>query len=153
MILIITLCQFLNHIEEFYGDPDDVLICYGNWSESQPMKYVMASQGVGLKRLISRRFETVLVDEYWTSRLCNQCHQKLEQYLGEKRSLCHVLVCRHCQSNRSENKCCFFNRDANAGMNILYLTKMWLQNQMRPLEYRRTMFPTYQGKTGRHDSI
>ena len=145
--------QFLNRIKESYGDPGDVLICYGNWSESQPMKYVMPSQGVGLRRLISRRFETVMVDECRTSKLCNQCHQKLEQYLGEKRSLYRVLVCRHCQSNRSESKCCFFNRDANAGMNMLYLTKMWLQTQMRPLEYKRTMSPTCKGKPGRHDSI
>ena len=117
------------------------------------MKHVMPSQGVGLRRLISRRFETVMVDEYRTSKLCNQCHQKLEQYQGEKRSLYRVLVCRHCQSNRSESKCCFFNRDANAGMNMLYLTKMWLQTQKRPLEYKRTMFPTCKGKPGRHDSI
>jgi len=130
--------QFLNQIEKVYGCPEDVVICYGNWSESQQMKYLMPSQGIGLRRLVGKRFEIVMVDEYRTSKLCNQCHRKLEHY----QSLYRVLVCRHCQSSRSESKCCFFNRDSNACMNMLYLAREWLHNRMRPLEYRRTMLPT-----------
>lgn len=132
--------QFLNRIEQVYGQPDEIVICYGNWSESQSMKYLMPSQGIGLRRLLSKRFEIVMVDEYRTSKLCNQCHQKLESYKG----LYRVRFCPHCQNNRSDSKCCFFNRDANACMNMLYLVQEWLHHQVRPEEYKRSMLLTTQ---------
>ena len=126
--------QFLNCIQQIYGSPKDVVICYGNWSETQQMKYLMPSQGIGLRRLISQRFETIMVDEYRTSKLCNQCHHKLEHY----ENLYRVLVCTNCQNDRLDSKCCFFNRDSNACMNMLYLTKEWLHHQTRPVLYSRT---------------
>ena len=85
--------QFLNRIEDVYGHPENVLIYYGNWSQSQQMKYLMPSQGVSLKRLVSKWFETVIVDEYRTSKMCNQCHQELNHQQGLKHNLYRVLVC------------------------------------------------------------
>jgi len=126
--------QFLNRIEKVFGRSEDIVICYGNWSETKQMKYLMPSLGIGLRRLVSKRFETFLVDEYRTSKLCNQCHQQLEHH----NSLYRVLVCPTCQNNRSESKCCFFNRDANACMNMLFLTREWLQYQRRPEAYKRS---------------
>jgi hypothetical protein len=127
--------QFLNRIERVYGRPEDIVICYGNWSETQQMKHLMPSQGIGLRRIVSKRFETILVDEYRTSKLCNQCHHVLDHY----QKLYRVLYCSECQSNRSDSKCCFFNRDSNACMNMIYLCREWLQSRTRPLAYRRTM--------------
>ena len=130
--------QFLNRIEATFGDPEEILICYGNWSETQQMKHLMPSQGIGLRRLISKRFKVVMVDEYHTSKLCNQCHQPLESY----QDLYRVRYCPTCQNNRSASTCCFFNRDANACMNMLFLAGEWLNNRRRPVEYRREMFLT-----------
>lgn len=131
---------FLNRIEEVYGHPDDVLICYGNWGETQQMKYLMPSQGIGLRRLINKRFNMVMVDEYRTSKLCSQCHEKLESYKG----LYRIRFCSHCYNNRSESKCCFFNRDANACMNMLFLSHEWLYHQTRPIQYTRSTLLTTQ---------
>jgi len=127
--------QFLNRMEQTFGSRDDVLICYGDWSQTQQMKYLMPSQGVGLRRLIQKRFDVVMVDEFRTSKLCNQCHGELGHY----ENLYRVLVCQNCQYNRLESKCCIFNRDANACMNLLYLSHEWIQHQSRPEPYCRMM--------------
>ena len=130
--------RFLNRIEDMYGHPDDLLLCYGNWSQTAQMKYLMPSQGVGLRRLIGKRFEIVMVDEYRTSKLCNQCHEVLES----QGNLYRVRLCRNCKDNRSESKCWIFNRDANACMNILFLTREWLHGQVRPEKYKRSTLLT-----------
>ena len=88
--------NFLNRIEETYGSRDKILIAYGNWSQNRQMKHMMPSMGVGLRRLISKRFVTVLIDEFRSSMLCNHCHHKLENYQGCYR----VLLCPNCQNNK-----------------------------------------------------
>ena len=126
--------RFLNKIEETYGKREDILICYGDWSETRQMKYLMPSQGVGLRRLINKKYDVVMVDEYRTSKLCNQCHEKLVPH----KNLYRVLVCQHCQNDRLESRNHFFNRDANACMNMLYLSHEWLNNKRRPERYNRS---------------
>ena len=48
---------FLNRIEEKFGN--DILLCYGNWSNTKQMKYTMPTKGIGLRRVISKKFNTV----------------------------------------------------------------------------------------------
>jgi RNase P subunit RPR2 len=134
--------QFLNRIKETYGAPEDILICYGDWSQTHQMKYLLPSQGVGLRRLISKRYHLVLVDEFRTSKLCSHCHHPLVHHKvtdssNKEKELYRVLVCLDCKNDRSESICRFFNRDINACINMLYLTQEWLSNGVRPEEYRR----------------
>ena len=42
--------RFLNKIEEKFGKSEDILLCYGNWSNTKQMKYTMPTKGVGLKK-------------------------------------------------------------------------------------------------------
>lgn len=130
--------QFLNRIERTFGSPDEILICYGDWSSPKQMKYLMPSQGVGLRRLIEKKYDVVMMNEFRTSKLCNQCHNELDHH----KNLYRVLVCRHCQSNRLESKCCYFNRDANACMNMMYLAHEWLVHKRRPEAYSRSTINT-----------
>ena len=64
----------MNKVEEKYGS--DCLIFYGHWSRKDQMKGCNPSPVVGLKKLISKRFKTVDVDEYKTSITCNSCHDR-----------------------------------------------------------------------------
>jgi len=133
--------QFLNRIGQVYGSPEEILICYGDWSQSKQMKYLLPSQGVGLRRLISKRYPLVMVDEFRTSKLCSHCHQELIHHRvlkdskgPETKELYRVLVCQHCKSDRSESLCHFFNRDINACINMLFLVEEWLEKRERELK-------------------
>lgn len=130
--------HFLNRIESTYGKREEILICYGNWSQNRQMKHLMPTLGVGLRRIIQKRFDLLLVDEWGSSKYCNQCHHELEHH----KNLYRVLVCPVCQNSGLEiKKTCFFNRDANACMNMVYLSREWLQHRNRPYPYNRITDP------------
>ena len=130
--------QLLNRIEQTYGSPDQVVIGYGNWSQTKQMKYLVPTLGKGMRKIIGRRFDMFLVDEWGTSKYCNQCHHELEGYQG----LYRVLRCPEClNSGLTSKKICFYNLDANAGMNILYLIGCWMEQRARPVPFRRTFDP------------
>jgi len=132
--------KFLNRIEETYGNKEDLLLCYGNWSNNKQMKYIMPTKGVGLRRVIQKKFSVVLVDEFRTSKLCSHCNCELEHY----NNLHRVLVCRGCKSSGSESKnTTFMNRDMNACMNMLHISKSWIQSKMRPEQFCRTSNPDF----------
>ena len=48
----------------------------------------MPTKGVGLRRVIQKKFNVVLVDEFRTSKLCSKCNCELENY----KNLHRVLV-------------------------------------------------------------
>ena len=132
--------KFLNRIEETYGNKEDLLLCYGNWSNNKQMKYIMPTKGVGLRRVIQKKFSVVLVDEFRTSKLCSRCNCELEHY----NNLHRVLVCRNCKSSGSESKnTTFMNRDMNACMNMLHISKSWIQSKIRPEQFCRTSNPDF----------
>ena len=132
--------KFLNRIEETYGKKENLLLCYGNWSNNKQMKYIMPTKGVGLRRVIQKKFNVVLVDEFKTSKLCSKCNCELENY----NNLHRVLVCRGCKSSGSESKnTTFMNRDMNACMNILNISKNWIHSKIRPNNFCRTLDPDF----------
>ena len=132
--------KFLNRIEETYGKKEDLLLCYGNWSNNKQMKYIMPTKGVGLRRTVEKKFNVVLVDEFRTSKLCSNCNCELENY----NNLHRVLVCRNCKSSGSESKnTTFMNRDMNACMNMLHISNSWIQSKIRPEKFCRTSDPDF----------
>jgi hypothetical protein len=130
--------KFLNNIEKTYGKKEDLLICYGNWSNDKQMKYIMPTQGVGLRRIIGKKYNVVLVNEFRTSKLCNKCNCELVNY----KRLHRVLICHGCKSSGSESKnSTFMNRDMNACMNMLHISRSWLDSKKRPSKFCRTPGP------------
>ena len=86
--------KFLVRMRQLFGD--DALVAYGNWSRTTQMRHFVPTKGVGMRRLISRHFETVLIDEFRTSKLCCNCskelsHVKIEQ--GESKKNCSDALC------------------------------------------------------------
>ena len=65
--------KFLNNIEKKFGKREDILLCYGNWNEKQQMKHIAPTKGIGLRRIINKRFDIAIINEYKTSALCNVC--------------------------------------------------------------------------------
>jgi hypothetical protein len=73
--------MFLNRIKEKYGDPENLLFCLGDWSQTR-MRHMPSTLGIGMRRLIRRRFTTVLISEYGSSKYCCQCSKELQHYHG-----------------------------------------------------------------------
>ena len=103
----------------------------------------MPTQNIGLRRIIEKKFNVVLIDEFKTSKLCSHCGNDLEHYNNIHR----LLVCKDChKGNIKKHKCngskskkvTFMNRDMNACVNILTISHEWIHNQKRPERCCRT---------------
>ena len=60
-----------------------------NWSNKKQMKYIMPTKGVGMRRLLEKKFPISLIDEFKTSKICSKCGGELTNYKRFHR----VLVC------------------------------------------------------------
>jgi hypothetical protein len=132
-----SIDKFLNKIESTFGK--NLLIGYGNWSRSTQMKNSMPSMGKGLRRLIHKRFNTISINEYNTSKKCCDCHQNLKHYYdsNKKEEVYRLLVCSECASFENK-KNVYRTRDANSAMNMLRLTYEWIHEQSRPSAFCRS---------------
>jgi hypothetical protein len=124
---------FLNKIKETFGE--NILIGYGNWSRSTQMKHFMPTMNKGLRKLIHKKYDTITINECNTSKKCCDCHKDLEYYKDkEGKKVFRLLKCSNCVS--CENKQTVFRtRDANSSINIMKLTKCWIETQTRPAEF------------------
>ena len=125
---------FLNKIKETFGE--NILIGYGNWSRDTQMKFFMPTMNKGLRKLIHKKYDTITINECNTSKKCCDCHKDLEYYKDkENKKVFRLLVCSNCVSCENK-KIVFRTRDANSSLNILNLTKCWIEKQTRPTEFQ-----------------
>ena len=122
---------FLNKIKETFGE--NILIGYGNWSRSTQIKHFMPTMNKGFRKLIHKKFDTVTINESNTSKKCCECHKNLKYFKGNYR----LLVCsglwlsKNCVSQKNE-KIVFRTRDENSALNIMNITRCWIDKQERP---------------------
>jgi 6-pyruvoyl-tetrahydropterin synthase len=135
--------RFLNKIGETFGKTKPVLIAYGDWSRQTQMKHFMPTVGVGLRKVIAKRFQTVSINEFRTSKLCCRCSKELSHLKVErggnqpKTKVYRCLVCEGCASFDSK-KTVFVTRDLNSALNIRNLAEIWLKKKERPKEFTRS---------------
>ena len=133
-----SMDNFLNRIKETFGD--NILIGYGNWSRSTQMKHFMPTMNKGLRKQIHKKYETITINECNTSKKCCECYNNLEYYRhknGEKQF--RLLVCSNCVRPQVKQTV-FRTRDANSSINIINLTKCWIEKQERPLCFQISSF-------------
>jgi hypothetical protein len=129
-----SIDTFLNKIKETFGE--NLLIGYGNWSRDTQMKFFMPTMNKGLRKLIHKKYDTITINECNTSKKCCDCHKDLEYYKDkENKKVFRLLVCSNCVSYENK-KIVFRTRDANSSINILKLTKCWIEKQTRPTEFQ-----------------
>ena len=64
----------LRRFKEMYGTPEECLIVFGDWSESQGMKMGRPTPGVSILRLFrSEGYNVKLINEAYTSQKCSCC--------------------------------------------------------------------------------
>jgi hypothetical protein len=130
-----SIDTFLNKIKETFGS--NVLIGYGNWSRSTQMKYIMPTMNKGLRKQIHRKYDTLTINEYYTSQKCCECYKDLKHYKDKKgKEIYRLFHCSNCVSYENKNTV-FRTRDKNSAVSIMKLTKEWIETQTRPSEFQR----------------
>ena len=152
-----SIDTFLNKIKETFGE--NILIGYGNWSRSTQMKHFMPTMNKGLRKQIHKKYDTITINECNTSKKCCECNNDLSYYKhsnGNKQF--RLLVCLSCNRGNdyspTANGVCsgcvrpqvkqivFKTRDANSAINIMNLTKCWIEKQERPACFQISSFTT-----------
>jgi hypothetical protein len=126
------------YLKETFGD--NILIGYGNWSRSTQMKNFMPTMNKGLRKQINKKYDTITINECNTSKKCCECYNNLEYYRhknGEKQF--RLLTCSNCVRPQVKQTV-FRTRDANSSINIMNLTKWWIEKQERPLCFQISSF-------------
>jgi hypothetical protein len=126
---------FLNKIQETFGS--NILIGYGNWSRDTQMKHFMPTMNKGLRKQIHKRYDTITINEFNTSKKCCDCYNEMKHYRDKKnKEVYRLFVCSNCVSCQNKQNV-FRTRDANSAVNIMNLTTCWIKNQTRPEEFSR----------------
>jgi hypothetical protein len=140
--------QMIRNFRKMYGNPDEVVICIGDWEQRQQMKYKEPTLGIGLRSLLRKnKYKVYLVDEFRTSCKCSNCdggvcekfmvrknprpkskknkeNPKKERKYDEMR-LVHGLL-------RCKSGCGEWNRDRNGSSNIYKIAYQAIHNLERP---------------------
>ena len=140
--------QMISNFRKMYGNPDEVVICIGDWEQRQQMKYKEPTLGIGMRSLLRKnKYKVYLVDEFRTSCKCSNCdggvcekymvrknprpkpkkntaNPKKERKYDEMR-LVHGLL-------RCKSGCGEWNRDRNGSSNIYKIAYQAIHNLERP---------------------
>jgi len=133
-----SIDTFLNKIKETFGE--NILIGYGNWSRSTQMKHFMPTLNKGLRKQIHKKYDTITINECNTSKKCCECNNDLSYYKhsnGNKQF--RLLVCSGCVRPQVKQTV-FRTRDANSAINIMNITKCWIDRQERPVCFQISSF-------------
>ena len=135
-----SIDTFLNKIKETFGD--NVLIGYGNWSRSTQMKHMMPTMNKGLRKLIHKKYDTITINEFYTSQRCCECYNELKHQKDKKgKEIYRLFCCSNCVSSKNKNGVCR-TRDKNSAISIMKLAKEWLNTQTRPEEFQFKYTPS-----------
>ena len=127
--------QMISNFRKIYGNPDNVVICIGDWEQRQQMKFKEPTLGIGMRSLFRKnKYKVYLVDEFRTSCKCSKCDGgicekfRIRENPRPKKDdmrLVHGLL--HCK-----NDCGVWNRDRNGSSNIYKIAYQAIHNLERP---------------------
>ena len=129
--------KMIRNFRKMYGNPEEVIICIGDWEQRKQMKYKEPTLGKGIRTLFRKNnFNVFLVDEFRSSCKCSKCdggvcekfmvrtHPNKKKNKDELR-LIHGLL-------RCKSGCGSWNRDRNGSSNIYKIAKNAINNIERP---------------------
>jgi hypothetical protein len=71
----------INDFKEKFGQPEDVVACFGDWGQWTSIKYKEPTLGKGMRKIFRKAgYQTYLVDEYNTSKYNHFTGQLLEKF-------------------------------------------------------------------------
>ena len=125
----------INQFKKTFGNPDEVVICIGDWEQRKQMKYKEPTLGKGMRTLFRKNnFNVFLVDEFRTSCKCSNCDGgvcekfRVRNHPNKNKDelrLIHGLL-------RCKSGCGLWNRDRNGSSNIYKIAKNAINKLERP---------------------
>lgn len=127
--------MMINNFIEKFGQPEETIICFGDWDQKKQMKYKEPTKGKGFRNLFRQNgFDVYLVDEFRTSCRCSVCEGECETFRecenprpwkkGTKITRHGLLRCKTCKV--------LWNRDENSSNNIHKISKCAINKKLRP---------------------
>lgn len=134
--------RMMKNFERIFGNPEEVVVCFGDWEQKHQMKYKEPTIGKGTRNLFRRyKYKVFLVDEFRTSCKCFSCHGDCKKFMktkdprpfkdGSLRLVHGLLRC------KNVNCSCFWNRDCNGASNIYTCAFNALNGLERPEYLKR----------------
>ena len=152
--------KLIKNFENKYGIPKDIIFVIGDYDKGNThMKGVEPTINKRLRKIFKNaNYETYLINEFRTSKLCNHCHNELEKFMirksnkpKDKKKNKSILVnglLRHKVVNpdgeQEPVQICkiYHNRDKNAVQNMLYIIETLKRTGKRPLQFTREIVET-----------
>ena len=129
--------NMINEFKAKYGNPDEVVICFGDFEQKKHMKFKEPTKGKGMRTLFRKyKYEVYLVDEFRTSCKCSCCGEEdgnCERFLLRKNPRPYrkgenlvwgLLKCQSCGG--------VWNRDRNGASNIYKISENIINGRPRP---------------------
>jgi len=133
--------KMISDFRKMYGNPDEVVICIGDWEQRQQMKYKEPTLGIGMRSLLRKNnYKVYLVDEFRSSCKCSKCDGGVcEKFMVRENPkpnkddmrLVHGLL-------RCKSGCGSWNRDRNGSSNIYKIAYQAIHKLERPSYLCRT---------------
>jgi len=88
----------IQNFKNKFGSPDKTVVIYRNYSKDNNMKGLESTINKKFRRIFRNAgYETYLINEFRTSKLCNCCHNELEKFMErpskKPKSLDKVYFC------------------------------------------------------------
>jgi hypothetical protein len=137
--------KLVNNLRRKYEDDDkNIMLIYGNWGVSKQMRNIISTPMIGLKRMLNKHFNMMIIDEFRKSCLDNLTHEKntkvkIIQKNGKSKELNSVLVSKIPGNEKTggRERLRHQNRNKNAVKNFKYLTNYYITTGKRPEVFTR----------------
>ena len=127
--------KMINQFKKTFGNPEEVVICIGDWEQRKQMKFKEPTIGKGIRTLFRKNnYNVFLVDEFRTSCKCSNCDGgvcekfRVRKHPNKKKDelrLIHGLL-------RCKSGCGLWNRDRNGSSNIYKIAEKAIKKLERP---------------------
>ena len=127
--------KIINNFRKIFGNPEEVVICIGDWEQKKQMKFKEPTLGIGMRTLFRKNnYKMFLVDEFRSSCKCSNCNGGLcEKFMVRKNPrpnkddirFVHGLL-------RCKSGCGLWNRDRNGSSNIYKIAETAINKLERP---------------------
>ena len=137
--------KMIRNFRNKFGGPEEVLFILGDYDKGS---YNMKGKEPAICRkfrkiFINNGYETYLINEFRTSKLCNGCHCPLENFHKRKsqkpKDKSKIITVHGLLHHPDVNAKCkiIHNRDKNAIQNMIYIVETVKATGQRPLLYSR----------------
>lgn len=134
--------KMIKNFETKFGEPKDVIIAIGDYDKNEQLKGTEPSICKRFRRIFTNaQYPLYLINEFRTSKLCNECHEELNKFMERKshkpKHNSKIILVHGLLRHKDGNCKLIHNRDKNAVENMLYIIDYVKENKERPKEYRR----------------